>query len=99
VRFYIDGYTSSRGPLICNLRLSQRRADWVKDFMISRGVAENRIKIVVGWENCIRFVRNGQMSVGLRTSAYALVTSRNEKNMGGTIRLRKFDSLEISADL
>src|SRR3977135_1537864 len=29
-RFYIDGYASSRGELIYNLALSQRRADWVK---------------------------------------------------------------------
>ena len=49
VRFSINGYASSRGPLIYNLSLSQRRADWVKDFMISRGIAENRIKIAVGW--------------------------------------------------
>lgn len=49
VRFSINGYASSRGTLIYNLILSQRRADWVKDFMISRGVAENRIKIAVGW--------------------------------------------------
>src|SRR5580765_134178 len=29
-RFYIQGYASSRGDLIYNLALSQRRADWVK---------------------------------------------------------------------
>ena len=29
-RFYIHGYASSRGELIYNLGLSQRRADWVK---------------------------------------------------------------------
>jgi peptidoglycan-associated lipoprotein len=49
VRFYINGYASSRGPLPYNLALSQRRADWVKQVLLSRGVAENRIKLAVGW--------------------------------------------------
>ena len=49
VRFYIDGYASSRGPLIYNLALSQRRADWVKQVLLSRGIAENRIKVAAGW--------------------------------------------------
>jgi outer membrane protein OmpA-like peptidoglycan-associated protein len=49
VRFYIGGYASSRGPLIYNLALSQRRADWVKQVLISRGIAENRIKVAAGW--------------------------------------------------
>ncbi len=49
VRFYIDGYASKRGDLDYNLVISQRRADWVKQSLISRGVAENRIKLSVGW--------------------------------------------------
>jgi outer membrane protein OmpA-like peptidoglycan-associated protein len=49
VRFYLDGYASSRGGLIYNLALAQRRADWVKQALIMRGVAENRIKNAVGW--------------------------------------------------
>jgi len=49
VRFYIDGYASSRGPLIYNLALSQRRADWVKQVLFSRGIAENRVKMAAGW--------------------------------------------------
>jgi outer membrane protein OmpA-like peptidoglycan-associated protein len=49
VRFYIGGYASSRGPLIYNLALSQRRADWVRQVLISRGIAENRIKVAAGW--------------------------------------------------
>jgi OmpA family len=48
-RFYIDGYASSRGTLIYNLALSQRRADWVKQTLISKGIAENRIVLAVGW--------------------------------------------------
>jgi outer membrane protein OmpA-like peptidoglycan-associated protein len=49
VRFYIDGYASSRGELIYNLALSQRRADWVRQQLINRGVDANRIKVAAGW--------------------------------------------------
>jgi outer membrane protein OmpA-like peptidoglycan-associated protein len=48
-RFYIDGYASSRGELIYNLALSQRRADWVKQALVSKGIAENRIVVAAGW--------------------------------------------------
>jgi peptidoglycan-associated lipoprotein len=49
VRLYVDGYASSRGELINNLLLSQRRADWVKHALVERGVAEDRIVLAVGW--------------------------------------------------
>ena len=49
IRFYVDGYASSRGDWLYNLRLSQRRADWVKVALVSRGIAENRIKVSAGW--------------------------------------------------
>jgi outer membrane protein OmpA-like peptidoglycan-associated protein len=49
VNFYIDGYASRRGGFDYNLIISQRRADWVKQSLISRGVAEDRIKLTVGW--------------------------------------------------
>jgi|SRR5467141_2917034 len=48
-RFYIQGFASSRGELIYNLALSQRRADWVKQALISKGIPENRIVLAVGW--------------------------------------------------
>jgi outer membrane protein OmpA-like peptidoglycan-associated protein len=48
-RFYVEGYASSRGDLIYNLALSQRRANWVKETLISRGISENRIVLAVGW--------------------------------------------------
>ena len=48
-RFYIEGYASSRGDLGYNLTLSKRRADWVKQTLISKGIAENRIVSVAGW--------------------------------------------------
>ncbi|HXJ89798.1 MAG TPA: OmpA family protein [Candidatus Binatia bacterium] len=49
VRFYVDGYASSRGDWLYNLRLSQRRANWVKQAMVSRGIAASRIKVAAGW--------------------------------------------------
>jgi outer membrane protein OmpA-like peptidoglycan-associated protein len=49
VRFYVDGYASSRGDWLYNLHLSQRRADWVKQQLVSRGIAESRIKVSAGW--------------------------------------------------
>jgi outer membrane protein OmpA-like peptidoglycan-associated protein len=49
VRLFVEGYASSRGELIYNLALSQRRADWVKQALVSRGIPENRIALAVGW--------------------------------------------------
>jgi len=49
VRFYVDGYASSRGELIYNLVLSQKRADYIKETMIAMGIPENRILLAVGW--------------------------------------------------
>ncbi len=48
-RFYIDGYASSDGNLGYNLTLSRRRAEWVKQALITKGVAENRIVLAVPW--------------------------------------------------
>jgi outer membrane protein OmpA-like peptidoglycan-associated protein len=49
VRFKVDGYASSRGELIYNLLLSKRRADWVKEKLVSQGISEERIVMAVGW--------------------------------------------------
>ena len=49
VRFYIDGYASSRGGWLYNIALSQRRTDWVKQRLVDQGIAESRIKGNVGW--------------------------------------------------
>ena len=48
-RFYIEGYASSDGLLGYNLTLSNRRADWVKQALINKGIAENRIVLGVPW--------------------------------------------------
>ena len=49
VKFYIDGYASSKGVWDYNLHLSQRRANWVKQHLISKGISEDRIVFAVGW--------------------------------------------------
>ena len=45
VRIDIAGHTDSTGPEAYNLDLSQRRAQAVKDFIVSKGVAGNRIGV------------------------------------------------------
>jgi outer membrane protein OmpA-like peptidoglycan-associated protein len=47
--FYIEGYASSRGEPGYNLRLSAQRADWVKQALISKGIAESQILVSAGW--------------------------------------------------
>ena len=49
VRLYVDGYASSRGEMTYNLMLSKRRADWVAQSLITRGVPKDRIILSVGW--------------------------------------------------
>jgi outer membrane protein OmpA-like peptidoglycan-associated protein len=49
VRFYVDGYASITGDVLYNLALSQRRAEWVKQTLVSRGISENRIVVAAGW--------------------------------------------------
>ena len=42
----IRGYTDNVGRASSNKRLSQRRANSVKDWLVSKGIDENRIKAV-----------------------------------------------------
>jgi len=49
VRLFVDGYASVTGDMVYNLALSQRRADWVKQTLVSRGIPENRIVVAAGW--------------------------------------------------
>ena len=49
VRFYVEGYASTTGTEAYNLRLSLQRAEWVKQLLIRKGIAENRIKLAVPW--------------------------------------------------
>ncbi|WP_444928989.1 OmpA family protein [Microbulbifer sp. SSSA002] len=44
VRIAIEGHTDSAGDAQKNLRLSQRRADWVKHFLVERGVSAERME-------------------------------------------------------
>lgn len=42
-KFLVEGYTDSRGPLSLNEDLSKRRAASVRDYLVKRGVPEDRI--------------------------------------------------------
>ena len=48
-RFFIDGYTSATGSEAYNLKLSGERAWWVRQVMIRKGIAEDRIVLAVPW--------------------------------------------------
>jgi outer membrane protein OmpA-like peptidoglycan-associated protein len=48
-RFFIEGYTSSTGSEAYNLNLSRQRAEWVREVLIRKGIAENRILVAVPW--------------------------------------------------
>jgi peptidoglycan-associated lipoprotein len=42
----LEGYTDAAGPRLANLALAQRRAKWVMDYLVARGVAPSRITVV-----------------------------------------------------
>jgi peptidoglycan-associated lipoprotein len=48
-RFFIEGYASSTGTEAYNLRLSGYRADWVRQVLIRKGIAADRILLAVPW--------------------------------------------------
>lgn len=47
--FFIEGYASSTGTTAYNLRLSGYRADWVRQVLIRKGIAADRILLAVPW--------------------------------------------------
>jgi len=46
VKIRIEGHTDSRGSAAYNLKLSQRRADSVKRYLVKKGIAEERLNSV-----------------------------------------------------
>jgi outer membrane protein OmpA-like peptidoglycan-associated protein len=48
-RFFIEGYASATGSEAYNLNLSGRRASWVRQVLIRKGIAEDRILLAVPW--------------------------------------------------
>jgi outer membrane protein OmpA-like peptidoglycan-associated protein len=48
-RFFIEGYASSTGTEAYNLRLSGYRAEWVRQVLIRKGIAADRILLAVPW--------------------------------------------------
>jgi peptidoglycan-associated lipoprotein len=49
----LEGHTDAAGPRAANLALAQRRAKWVMDYLVARGVAASRITIVSRGEDGI----------------------------------------------
>ncbi|CAM1358890.1 OmpA family protein [Tenacibaculum xiamenense] len=45
----IESHTDSRGPAEYNERLSQRRADSTRDYIVSRGISSDRIESAIGY--------------------------------------------------
>lgn len=45
VRVFVDGHTDTAGPAAYNMRLSQRRAQAVADYLAGRGVARERMEV------------------------------------------------------
>lgn len=50
----LEGYTDAAGPRLANLALAQRRAKWVMDYLVARGVAASRITVVSRGEDGAR---------------------------------------------
>jgi outer membrane protein OmpA-like peptidoglycan-associated protein len=48
-KMWIQGYADPRGDIVYNLVLSYRRAQWVKDQLVKRGVDGSRIEYATGW--------------------------------------------------
>jgi outer membrane protein OmpA-like peptidoglycan-associated protein len=48
-RFFIEGYASKVGTEAYNLKLSGRRAWWIRQVLIRKGIAEDRILLAVPW--------------------------------------------------
>lgn len=47
--FWIQGYADIRGDIVYNLVLSYRRAQWIKQSLVKRGVNESQIGFATGW--------------------------------------------------
>ena len=70
--FWIQAYADIRGDVVYNLVLSYRRAQWIKNSLVSRGVNESQIGFATGWgklyqvcdqqdEQCFQKNRRGDM--------------------------------------
>lgn len=44
-RLKISGHTDSKGDVVANLKLSEKRAEAVKKYLVNKGIAEDRFKV------------------------------------------------------
>ncbi|MGH7367424.1 MAG: OmpA family protein, partial [Candidatus Rokuibacteriota bacterium] len=47
----VEGHTDTAGPRAANLALAQRRARWVMDYLVARGVPAERVTVVARGES------------------------------------------------
>ena len=62
VRLEINGYTDNIGTALSNRELSQKRANRVRDFLVTQGIDRNRIKVFGRGETS--FVSSNQTANG-----------------------------------
>lgn len=48
-KMWIQGYADIRGDIVYNLVLSYRRAQWIKQQLVKRGIDESRVGYATGW--------------------------------------------------
>ncbi|HYT25836.1 MAG TPA: OmpA family protein [Actinomycetota bacterium] len=65
VSLHLVGHTDSRGSVEYNMKLSRKRAEAVRDFLVTAGVEDGRLGI--GWEGKSRPLR---LAAGVRDFAY-----------------------------
>ena len=65
VSLHLVGHTDARGSVEYNLKLSRRRAEAVRDYLVTAGVEDGRLGL--GWEGKSRPVR---VAAGVRDYAY-----------------------------
>lgn len=60
----VEGFTDPAGSAAYNLRLGQRRAGAVRDYLVAQGIAAERIRAVSYGENTARLVTPGAQGPG-----------------------------------
>ena len=82
MKFIISGNTDSGGNRAYNLKLSNRRAEGVKKFLISKGIDESRLTVIgYGYENP-QYIENSLDAKQLNRRVEVLVETDGENGIG-----------------